>query len=133
VSAPAPAVRATTYERDEHRCVSCGATTGLQWQHRRATGMGGSEVRPGLEDGLTSCALCNPAYEGALQKRALRFGWKVRRWVKHPEHVPVFYQLELRWYVLDGQGRRHPISRGRARGLMEEVYGPEYDEWEDAA
>lgn len=36
MSAPTPAVRTATYDRDNHRCVSCGSTGPLQYQHRAA-------------------------------------------------------------------------------------------------
>lgn len=88
--------------------------------------MGGSELRPTLEDGLTSCRDCNPGYEGPLQARALRFGWKVRRWVPRPELVPVFYWVERTWYRLTLEGRRVRISTVEAMRMMQAVYGPGY-------
>ena len=127
MSDPTPVVRAVTYERDGHRCVSCGARV-LQYQHRRAVGMGGSKIRPRLEDGLTSCGICNPAYEGRLQAAALRYGWKVKSWVKSPELVPVFYPLEHNWYELTAEGQRLRISQARAMEMMTAVYGEQYDE-----
>lgn len=130
---PTPVVRAVTYERDEHRCASCGAMVLLQWQHRRATGMGGTSYRPRIEDGLTSCATCNPAYESYLQKLALRFGWKVRSWVKRPEEVPVYVVWERTWYVLLVDSRRVRITAAEAIAMMREVYGDEYKKWEVAA
>ena len=128
MSAPTPVVRAVTYERDGHRCVSCGATVHLQYQHRRAVGMGGSEVRPRLEDGVTSCATCNPEYERELQTKALQFGWKVPRWVKNPERVPVFFWMERTWYVLMVEGTRKRVSASLAMAMMREVYGDAYVE-----
>lgn len=130
---PTPVVRAVTYERDRHKCVSCAATTNLQYQHRRATGMGGSKTRPRYEDGLTSCAVCNPAYEAALQTVALRYGWKLRSWVQRPDLVPVFVPHERSWFLLETDGRRFAIAARAARKLMVETYGSEYEEWEKAA
>lgn len=135
MSEPTPVVRAVTYERDGERCVSCGAWTGLQYQHRRAEGMGGRVARPKLEEGVTSCGTCNPDYEGPRQTEALRFGWKVRSWVAdqgRAAEVPVFYTIDRGWYVLDG-GRRRRVSERAALVMMREVYGDEYDAWEVAA
>lgn len=131
MSDPTPATRAVTYERDGHRCVSCGAWVQLQYQHRAAVGMGGSKIRPLFVDGLTSCAICNPAYEHELQAQALRFGWKVPSWVRDRDRmadVPVYYLLERTWCRLRLDGGRVRISRARAMQLMHEVYGESYDE-----
>lgn len=131
---PTPVVRAVTYERDGHRCVSCGAMTGLQYQHRQATGMGGSKVRPRFEEGVTSCGSCNPRYESDLQVKALAFGWKVPRWVSDAALVPVFFWIERAWFLLGRDGTRVQITFGQAWRSMVEVYGEEqYVEWEKAA
>ncbi len=132
MSAPTPLVRRDTYKRDLHRCVSCGIASHLQYQHRAADGMGGRLARPLLDEGCTSCATCNPRYESSLQTLALRYGWKVRRWVVDrgiAYRVPVFVAWERTWYLLSRDGGRMAISVARARALMDEVYGPEYEEW----
>jgi hypothetical protein len=96
--------------------------------------MGGSKVRPRLEQGVTSCALCNPRYESSLQSKALAFGWKVPRWVERPGMVPVFSSWERAWFLLATGGTRMQITVGAARALMVEMYGEEqYVEWEKAA
>lgn len=137
MSAPTPVVRAVTYERDGHRCVSCGATIHLEYQHRLAVGMGGSKRRPRYEEGVTSCAICNPAYEHSLQTLALLKGWKVKkvkRAIEHPEDVPVFYPMERQWCVLTTRGTRQMISEAAAVAMMRDVYGEQqYDEWREAA
>lgn len=129
---PTPIVRAVTYERDGERCLSCGARRGLQYQHRDAVGMGGSKIRPLLEEGVTSCEVCNPAYEGALQMVALKYGWKVRGWVKKRfgtlSVVPVYYVLERTWFRLTREGKRERLSQAEAMGMMHKVYGEQYDE-----
>jgi hypothetical protein len=114
------------FERDRHRCVSCGATTSLEYQHRQAVGMGGRKERPLYVDGLTSCARCNAGYEGDLQRAALRFGWKVRRWVEFPGMVPVWYPLERSWWKLALTGVRVQLTPTEAMECMREVYGDEY-------
>lgn len=126
MAAPSGGVRAVTYERDGERCVSCGATTHLEYQHRQRVGAGGSKVRPGLTDGLTSCVWCNPAYEGARQAEALRYGWKVRAWVNDTARVPVWYAPDRAWYVLKKDGRRYRTPEHVALEMMVEVYGPGY-------
>ena len=136
MSAPTPVVRAVTYERDGHRCVSCGASSRLEYQHRAVEGQGGRKARPQLDEGVTTCAMCNPLYEGSLQSKALLMGWKVRTWVRDQGiayRVPVFFAVERNWFLLDREGRRFPIGRARARALMVEVYGPEYEKWEATA
>lgn len=129
---PTPAVRAVTYERDGHRCVSCTRVFGLQYQHRGATGQGGSKVRPRLEEGVTACGICNEEFEGRLQTVALMRGWKVRRWVQQKGQcglVPVFYTADQMWFVLTGDGLRVAISPAAAAELMRDVYGDEWDRW----
>ncbi|MEX1078907.1 MAG: hypothetical protein WED09_07350 [Homoserinimonas sp.] len=133
VAEPTPVVRAVTYERDRERCCSCGARVALQYQHRQATGMGGSKVRPRYEQGVTTCAVCNPRYESDLQSKALACGWKVRGWVKDCTAVPVFYAPELTWYELTADGRRLAITPVRASAMMRDVYGAEYEAWVEAA
>jgi hypothetical protein len=133
---PTPVVWAVVKERDWQQCVSCGRREGLEFQHRRAEGMGGRKAAPLHEEGLTSCWLCNPLYEGAMQRKALRLGWKVRSWVAdrgRAADVPVFYATERAWFRLDGPTRVR-ISSARALEMMRAVYGEEqYEEWRDAA
>lgn len=133
MSAPTPVVWAVVKERDEQRCVSCGARVGLQFQHRQATGMGGSKRRPLYHEGLTSCGVCNADYEGSRHREALALGWKVARWVSRPEDVPVFYPLERTWFVLSTRGTRLRINDVEAIAMMRDVYGDQYDEWAAAA
>lgn len=133
---PAPVVRAVTYERDKERCVTCGARTGKQYQHRAVVGMGGSKIKPKLPEGVTSCAVCNPRYESDLQDKALACGWKIRNWVYEQgraSEVPVFYAPELTWFELTADGRRLPITPVQASLMMQAVYGVEYEEWVEAA
>lgn len=124
--APSAGVRAVTYERDGHRCVSCGATTHLEYQHRKRVGSGGSKIRPGLPDGVTSCSWCNAGYEGDGQADALRYGWKVRSWVDDAARVPVWYVTDRAWYVLKKDGLRHRVPLHVATEMMVEVYGLAY-------
>jgi hypothetical protein len=131
MTAPTSAVRLETYDRDLWRCVSCGERGTLQFQHRRATGMGGSKIAPTVQDGLTSCPTCNPAYEHRLQTAALWHGWKVRSWVKQPELVPVFYMPEMSWWRLTVTGERYEVSAAVVGRHMEFVYGEEWQSWAD--
>ncbi len=133
MSAPTAKVRASMLERDKYRCVACGERTNLEAQHRAAVGMGGSKVRPTLDQLLTACAPCNTQFESDLQTRALLCGWKVRRWVNAAYRVPVYYAVERVWYLVNAAGGRTVISPAKARGLMVEVYGADvYAEWEAA-
>lgn len=135
MSRPTPVVWAVVKERDGQQCVSCGRRDGLEFQHRRVEGMGGRKAAPLHEEGLTSCWLCNPQYEGAMQRKALRLGWKVRTWVAdqgRAHEVPVFYATERAWFRLEGPVRVR-ISRALAVSMMQAVYGPEYEGWRDAA
>lgn len=133
MSEPTVHVRMAVYERDGVRCVACGAWNPLSFQHRRAVGMGGSKLRPAVVDGLCACIGCNNAFEHSLQRVALLRGWKVKRSVKQPALVPVFYPLFGGWHVLSQDGTRVPVSDAVALGMMREVYGPEYEKWEQAA
>jgi hypothetical protein len=133
MSAPTRSVRDLMLVRDGRRCVSCGAVSPLEAQHRRAVGMGGSRIRPLVAELLTACSLCNARFESVLQTRALAFGWKVRQWVRDPSGVPVLYRPERAWFVLDGDGSRVGVSPAVAVSLMRSVYGPEWDVWRAAA
>lgn len=130
MSAPTAATREAVYRRDARRCAACGVKV-LTFQHRRAVGMGGSKNVPSPVDGLSLCGPCNEGCEGALQATALRFGWKVRRWVTHPERVPVFYPLEMAWFRLEGVTRVR-ISRAVAMEMGCSVYGGEWLLWHEA-
>jgi hypothetical protein len=126
MATPTTGIRQGTYTRDNNRCVSCTARTGLTFQHRRGVGAGGTKLSPSIEDGLTACMTCNDSYENTRQAVALAMGWKVRRWVKHPEYVPVFYFNERSWYVLSAGGRRDRIGVNAALKMMRDVYGPTF-------
>jgi hypothetical protein len=129
MSAPTPHVRMGVYERDQHRCVSCGRFGGLTFQHRQAVGMGGTMIRPRFDQGLTACGICNGRYETDLQQSALRFGWKVPRWVEHAGMVPVFVPQLGQWFRLARSApRRDHITHLAAMEAMHEVYGQRYIE-----
>jgi len=132
MSAPTPAVRKATVTRDQFRCVLCGATTALEWNHRAAVGMGGSKHRPGAVEGVMLCTRCNTDIESVadLMKLALSYGVKIRKWAD-PVKVPVFYPHEHQWFRLEGLDR-HPITAVVALDMMHDVYGDEYFEWRAA-
>ncbi|PRI11908.1 hypothetical protein [Leucobacter massiliensis] len=118
-----------TKERDGDRCAACGARVGLTHQHRRAVGMGGSKTPPSIEDSLALCGDCNGRCESDLQKYALVFGWKVRRWVKDPSRVPAFYPHLWGWARLTPAGAALPIHAAEAAAMMRDVYGEEWNAW----
>lgn len=130
MTAPTMKVRLLTYVRDNNRCITCGVTVRLEWQHRTAVGMGGSKYKPTPADGVTSCWQCNPAYESYLQQKALDYGWKVRRFCPVPvESVPVFYPAERAWFLLDRFGARDRLDQVTAdelralAGILPELKG----------
>ena len=129
MSAPTKQTRQDVYLRDGYRCVMCGTTAPLTFQHRRAVGIRGSKgILPPPVDGLTLCAVCNQECEASMQDSALAHGWKVRSWVKSPERVPVFYPGELAWFRLEGT-RRVRISSAVAMEMGCAVYGDEWMKW----
>lgn len=130
MAAPTKETREAVYARDQHRCVACGSYL-LTFQHRRAVGMGGSKNLPAPVDGLALCAICNAGCEGAMQARALRYGWKVSRWVTHPEQVPVFYPRLMTWFRLEGT-YRVAISYSVAMEMGCSVYGADWLLWNEA-
>lgn len=125
---PTKEVRKQTYMRDRNRCAACGALSPLTFQHRnnaiRAT-------RPTYPEGLTLCGLCNALCEASMQTKAFCYGWKVRSWVEEPGRVPVFYQPENTWWLLEPDGTRSPLSRVYGRSLMIGVYGDQWEAWRD--
>lgn len=129
MSEPTKAVREGTYARDNYQCVSCGRRDLLSYQHRAAVGMGGSKIKPTFEMGVTACAFCNEKYESSLQRPALRFGWKIRKFIEHQGLIPVFYVPEQQWFRLTRLGTREPIPGVEALQMMVNEYGDLYDQW----
>lgn len=130
---PTPAVRQAVYQRDMFRCVLCGATGSLTFQHRQAVGMGGSKVRPSISDGVTLCASCNRDVEGHLQTEAVVYGVKVRRWVTDPGLVPVFNMPLRLWTRQPSDGSYEPpLHPCEAFAAMRAIYGHEWDRWADS-
>jgi hypothetical protein len=120
MSAPTRQVRALVYERDGHRCITCGTGYGLTVQHRQATGMGGRVRRPTPSELVTACLRDNQDYERHLQQKALQYGIKVRRNIGGMTvgQVPVYYVLERAWYLLDEEGGRTPCLPAAAAELV---------------
>lgn len=129
MSAPTKQTRSDVYLRDGYRCVMCGASSPLEFGHRRAVGMGGSKILPPPVDGVTQCATCNASCEAERQDDALAHGWKVRRWVKSPERVPMYYPREMAWFRLEGVTRVR-ISSAVAMEMGCSVYGDEWMRWQ---
>ncbi|HLP66363.1 MAG TPA: hypothetical protein VK181_02465 [Rhizobium sp.] len=124
MSTPTPAVRAETYERDDHRCVSCGAFSPLEWNHREASGHGGRgkkapELTPA--DGVTLCTLCNNGIEGHMQDRALALGWKIRRnrGGIGAHEIPYFDYATRTYYLPTVDGMRTRITHTLAVELLD--------------
>lgn len=111
MTAPSKKVRGHTYLRDNHRCIDCGTTENLSWQHRAASGMGGRGTKaPALTtaDGVTLCLPCNQACEAEGQDRALALGWKIRRnrGAITAAQIPFFDRTVGTWFLpLDGPNR----------------------------
>lgn len=126
---PTAKVRVMMLQRDGYRCAATGRTDSLTHQHRRASGMGGSKVRPSITDSLTLSAEINDRCERDLQTMALAYGWKVRRWVKDPALVPVFYRWTIGWARLTDEGFVEVISSAEAAEMMRRVYGKQWDQW----
>lgn len=128
MSAPTPVVRAVVYERDDHRCVCCGAMSPLEFQHRNNALR---RERPTYQEGLAACPTCNQFFTHRLQQQAWRYGWAVRRWVSKEAtaELPVFYQWAGVWCLLTGEGERVRIGRADAERRMLAVYGDEWLGW----
>ena len=114
MTAPTPKVRAATYLRDLHRCVSCGTSEGLTWHHRAATGNGGRGGKAPLltpADGLTACGLCNMRFESDMQTVALRSGWKLKKFRQVPAcEIPYRDAMTGLWWLPDVEGFRHQVT-----------------------
>lgn len=129
MSAPTPVVRAAVFLRDKYRCVLCNAVDPLEWNHRAAVGMGGSQRRPGAVEGVVLCRVCNQGIESdaGLMLRALAHGIKIRKWA-NPELVPLYVAHEFQWFALEGVKRR-PIPGVVAVDAMHAVYGDQFLDW----
>ncbi len=129
---PSKRVRDAVMYRDGG-CVACTELAPLEFQHRQAVGMGGSNFAPTYVDGLAACPAHNARFESDLQLEALVYGWKVKRWVRDAGRVPVLYMSSRQWCVLRPDGSREFITAKRSRELMGAVYGDEiYVEWCEA-
>jgi len=123
MTAPTKQVRADTYLRDNHRCINCGTTEGLSWQHRESSGHGGrGKKAPPLTtaDGVTLCLPCNQACEAHMQTRALALGWKIRRNRGRIQSAQIpFYDCNTReWYLPTFGPTRDPIRATLAAELL---------------
>jgi hypothetical protein len=129
---PTRLVRRGVFDRDQHRCIRCGAVAGLEFQHRRAEGMGGRRsTPPKFSEGLVACTICNNGFEAQLQRTALYHGWKLRSWVIDrfgASAVPVYDAVDRQWYRLVERVRR-PVSVEEAAFAMRHVYGNEWESW----
>lgn len=105
-------VRKLVFERDNNRCVSCGAEQGLSIQHRINRQMGGSNRRDSVSSLITMCLIENQLLEADSRKaRIARFnGWKLRTY-EDPLVAPVWYAPEGGWFMLDDKGGRVPAER----------------------
>lgn len=117
-------------DRDGHVCVMTG-TEGdrLVPQHRQG-GMGGRKDKHRLVNLLWLDSLLNGAVEADadLQATAKAWGVKVPIWVDDVSRVPVFFPLEQRWFVLEGDTRRE-VSAVEALDMMHDVYGDDFYSW----
>lgn len=130
MAAPTTFERERVYTRDGNRCAACGTYQGLTFQHRQAVGMGGSKHRVPLTAALTLCAICNAMCEAEMQRSALAWGWKVRRFVSNAANVPVFYRWKRTWCLLDGS-QAIEITEREAMALMRQIYGEQYEKWKE--
>lgn len=99
-------------QRDNERCVACGAVWQLTIHHRVNRGSGGSKLFDGYEYLLTVCNPCNVAFEAnaRLAELARQLGYKLPRNASppiDPKQVAVYYQFESKWYHLDAEGNRN--------------------------
>ena len=116
MTAPTQKVRAATYLRDLHRCVACGATDALEWNHRENSGSGGrgrkaAPVTPA--DGVTMCHLHNGLLESdsAFRQLGLQSGWKLLRFRQvASDGVPYRDAVTGLWWLPDTEGFRHQVT-----------------------
>lgn len=94
------------YERDSHKCASCGFNA-LSIQHRINRGAGGDPkgYRNVLSNLMALCVLCNGALEADASFRAtgIRQGWKCQSW-DDPERVAVYFIWAREWRLLSNDG-----------------------------
>ena len=117
-------IRQIVYQRDGFRCVACGTTNEITFQHRAATGMGGrGKKAPPLNasDGLTLCLHDNQDAEAGGQYRALAMGWKIRRnrGLITSHEIPYFDYTERVYFLPTVDGMRSRITHTLAVELLD--------------
>lgn len=100
-------------DRDGGGCLCCGETEAVAPNHRANRGMGGARKDSYLHlpsNLVVLCSKMNTAIEADVeeQARALRYGWKVSRYID-PKTVPVYDAKLKRWYQLDDNYGRHEL------------------------
>jgi hypothetical protein len=112
------------------RCVMT-ATEGdrVVPQHRQG-GMGGRPDKHRPENVVWADSILNGLIEAdaALQDAAKAHGVKIPIWVRNVTLVPVYFQFERTWFVLEGVTRR-AVTEAESLGMMLDVYGDEYLKW----
>lgn len=125
MAAPTATVRRLVFERDGWKCLACGVTEGLEFQHRQAVGMGGTKHRPSPVEGIVLCSRHNQLVESnaLFREWAVWQGWKIPRFVDSASRIPVFDGPEVAWYWLGEDGSRREGDEFSCVSALVERYG----------
>lgn len=100
------ASRLLVAERDQYRCVRCGAGRGLHWHHRRSRRVLDEHTHCPC-NGISLCGVCH-SWVHANPRQAIRFGYLLSSHIQHPWKHPV---LHVRWqWVLLGHDETFTLT-----------------------
>lgn len=115
--------------RDRHVCVWTGEDSDRLVPQHRQGGMGGRAHKHRTANLIWLDSEINGLIEADAnwQAAAKAFGIKISIHAD-PEKLPVFFQHEHAWFMLEGDSRRE-IPTGEAIARMHAFYGDEFYAW----
>lgn len=99
--------RNLVYQRDNFRCIHCGAASGLMLRCRFRP----YEFRGGVVNSVVMCVTDSNRIDNdqSFSDLAMNYGWKLRTW-EQPENRDVYYPADGEWYTLTERGTRIKVG-----------------------